>query len=53
MPGLEGLGGADDPMFMNLLNTLAKDLLNGDSATQEGALDNLMNQFQDFMKDSD
>ncbi|CDW87143.1 UNKNOWN [Stylonychia lemnae] len=52
IPGMEGLG-ADDPMFMNLLNNLAKDLLNGDPAAQEGALDNLMNQFQDFMKDSD
>jgi len=31
MPGLDGLG-ADDPMFMNLLNSLAKDLLNGDPA---------------------
>ncbi len=32
MPNLEGLGslGGDDPMFMNLLNSFAKDLLNGD-----------------------
>lgn len=52
MPDLGGLGG-DDPMFMNLLNTFAKDLLNGDPSAQEGALDNLMNQFSDFMKDTE
>lgn len=48
---MEGLG--DDPMFMNLMNTFAKDLLNGDPSAQEGAFDNLMNQFTDFMKDTE
>ena len=51
MPGLEGLD--NDPTFMNLLNGLAKDLLSGDAGQSDAALDNIMNQFQDFMKDSE
>lgn len=36
--GLGGLGGGD-PMFMNLLNTFAKDLMEGDPSKQEQAMD--------------
>lgn len=41
------MGGGDDmtndPNFMNLLNSFAKDLLGGDPASSDAAMDNLMN----------
>lgn len=46
MPDLGGLGaalGGGDPMFMNLLNTFAKDLMEGDPTKQEQAMDSLLN----------
>ena len=43
MPGMEGM--ENDPTFMNLLNTFAKDLLSGDANQSDAALDGIMNQF--------
>lgn len=46
------MGGGDEN-FMKMLDSFAKDLLKGDPTQSEGALDNLMNQFSEFMKDSE
>lgn len=43
----------NDPTFMNLLNNFAKDLIGGDGQASDAAMDNILNQFQDFMKDSE
>ena len=51
MPGMEGM--ENDPTFMNLLNTFAKDLLSGDPNQSDAALDSIMNQFSSFMKDTE
>ena len=51
MPGMEGM--ENDPTFMNLLNTFAKDLLSGDPNQSDAALDSIMNQFSTFMKDTE
>ena len=42
-----------DDNFMNLLNGFAKDLLKDDPAANNAAMDNILNQFQAFMKDSE
>lgn len=45
--------GMGDDNFMNLLNGFAKDLLKDDPAANNAAMDNILNQFQAFMKDSE
>ena len=42
-----------DDNFMNILNGFAKDLLKDDPAANNAAMDNILNQFQAFMKDSE
>ena len=54
--GFPGMPGMDDPMFKNLLNTFAKDLLGGEGNTGEGsdkAMESLMSEFTSFLKDSE
>ena len=45
--------GMGDDNFMNILNGFAKDLLKDDPAANNAAMDNILNQFQAFMKDSE
>ena len=50
MPGMEDI---NDPMFMNLLNTFAKDLLGGEGNNSDKAMENLMGEFTSFLKESE
>lgn len=56
--GADGFPGIDDPMFKNLLNTFAKDLIGGEGGqggegNSDKAMENLMNEFTSFLKDSE
>ncbi len=43
----------NDPNFMNLLNTFAKDLLSGDGQTSDKAMENILGEFTNFLKESE
>ena len=54
MPGFPGMPGGDDNNdFMKALNDFAKDLMSGDDGKSDEAMDKLMGQFQDFLKESE
>jgi hypothetical protein len=46
-------GTPDDANFMNLLNSLAKDMMKGDSSQQEVAMDKILGEFSSFIKDAE
>jgi hypothetical protein len=46
-------GTPDDANFMNLLNSLSKDMMSGDSGQQEVAMDKILGEFSSFIKDAE
>src|SRR4051794_41058485 len=47
--GAQGLPtGGNSDAFMSLLNNMAKDLMSGDPASSEKAMENIMGQFNEF-----
>ena len=49
MPGMDGENGD----FMGMLNNFAKDMLSGEEGKSDEAMDKIMNQFSDFLKESE
>ena len=52
MPDLD-LGGEGGGDFMKMLNDFAKDMMSGDEGKSDEAMDKIMGQFQDFLKESE
>jgi peroxin-19 len=46
-------GTPDDANFMNLLNSLAGDMMKGDAGQQELAMDKILGEFSSFIKDAE
>lgn len=53
MGGFPGMGGEDGGDFMKMLNDFAKDMLSGEDGKSDEAMDKIMGQFQDFLKESE
>lgn len=47
------MGGEDGGDFMKMLNDFAKDMLSGEDGKSDEAMDKIMGQFQDFLKESE
>ena len=47
------MGGEDGGDFMKMLNEFAKDMLSGEDGKSDEAMDKIMGQFQDFLKESE
>ena len=45
--------GEGNDEFMGMLNSMAKDLLSGDQQSQNKALENIMNEFNTFLADTE